>query len=161
MAKIGLSAGFDPIPEGIHVLKIKSVDDSKYESFGKIQVTLVDKAGHSHIERFSFFDKDGVQNDPALWSFSGLARAALDLADDDMREVEATDLVGKYIRCEVTHEEVESKTKPGEYRTFSRLGREKTHAEGFEGTAAKPAPAPAKAEAPSEADPYDLGSILG
>ena len=159
MAKIGLSAGFDPIPTGIHVLKIKSVDDSKYESFGKIMVTLVDKAGHSHIERFSFYDKDGVQNDPALWSFSGLARAALDLADDDMREVEATDLVGKYIRCEVTHEEVESKTKPGEYRTYSRLGREKTHAEGFEGAAVKPAPA--KAEAPSGADPYDLGSILG
>jgi len=158
MAKIGLKAGFDPIPEGIHVLKIVSVDDSKMETFGKLQITLADNKGHKHNERFEFYDGDGVERDGAFWGFSSLARAALNLADDDLSEVDTKDLLGKYIRCEVTHDEVESKNRPGKYNTFSRLGREKTHAEGFDGeTVAQAAPAPT-AEPSGD---LDLSKILG
>lgn len=156
MSKIGLvGGGYTLIPEGEVVLKITSVDDEKLEDFGKIEVVLCDAKGRKHTERFNFTAKDGSQNETAMWYFSTLARAALDLAEDDMREIDPQDLVGKYIRTDIYHEEVENKKKPGEYNKFSRMAKEKYHADGFEGAA--PAEPPAK----DTTAKFNLDDLLG
>lgn len=172
MAKIGLiMGGFTLIPEGTHVLMIKSVNDEKLEGFGKLEIVLVDSKGRSHTERYQFFNSDGeTTNDTALWYFSQLARAALKLNVDDTRKVDPNDLIGHFIRCEVTHESVESKRNPGTYNIFSRLGKNKEPADGFDEAPAAPAPAAKKEPAAKPATqagkaggkkPFDLNSILG
>ena len=136
MAKFGLSyMNFDPIPEGKDVvLRVKSVDDSKFESFGKCKIILEDVNGHTHTENFSIYGSDGKsENSIAMFLLTKFYMVAMDLEEvTDGEEVELQDMVGKFIRCDITHEEVESTKKKGTFTTFSRLGREKTHAEGFD-----------------------------
>lgn len=136
MAKFGLSfMNFDPIPEGEDVvLRIKSVDDSKMESFGKVKVTLENKEGLCHNENFSLIMSDGkTENGIAMFLLSKLYTTAMGIEDIPDEDVELQDMVGHYIRCDITHEQVENPKKPGTFTTFSRLGKEKTHAECFDG----------------------------
>ena len=172
MAKIGLTmGGFTLIPEGTHVLMIKSVNDEKLETFGKLEIVLVDRKGRSHTERYNFINSDGQStNDTALWYFSQLARAALNLNAEDTSEIDPKSLIGHFIRCEVTHESVESNRKPGTYNDFSRLGKNKEPADGFDEAPAAPAPAAKKEPVEKPATqagkaggkkPFDLNSILG
>ena len=161
MAKIGLTqGGYSLIPEGETILKIVSVDDSKLDDYGKLEITLADSKGRKHTERSNFNKSNGEKNDTAYWYFSTLARAALNLDEDDMSEIDPQVLVGKYIRVEVTHEEVESNTKPGTYNTFSRLGKERYYAKGFEEEAVKPTTASAPAAEPAKKK-FDLNALLG
>lgn len=147
MAKIGLSAGFSVIPEGNHVFQITAVDYK--EDFGKMEVHMQLASGQKHTERFSLLNNVGMPNEAALNAFSFFAKAALN--DFTLSEIDHEDLVGHYIRCEVTHEKVESNRNPGKMVTFIRLGQ-KEPAEGFDNApAAKPA-------APKR---LDLNSILG
>lgn len=157
MAKFGLTyANFDPIPEGKDVvLRVKSVDDKKFESFGKCKIILEDVNGQTHTENFSIYGSDGKsENSIAMFLLSKFYMVAMDLDEiTDGEEVELQDMVGKYIRCDITHEQIESTKKPGTFTTFSRLGREKTHAEGFDTEPTVKKSAPKK--------PLNLDDILG
>ena len=109
------------------------------EDFGKMEVTMQLASGQKHTERFSLLDSKGEPNQG-----------------------------GHFIRCEVTHEEVESNKTPGKMLKFVRLG-DKESADGFDTmpaapkTAAKPAQTTAPAAAPATGKPkaFDLGSLLG
>lgn len=164
MAKIGLSEGFSLIPKGTHVFKITGVNYK--EDFGKMEITMQIASGQKHVERFSLLNKDGEPNQGGLNAFSYFAKVALN--DFSLTEIDHEDLVGRFIRCEVDHEEVESNRNPGKMLKFVRLG-DKEPADGFDEEPATPAPAKKEkaAEKPATTGksggkkPFDLNSILG
>lgn len=163
MAKFGLSfMNFDPIPEGENVvLRIKKVDDAKFDSFGKAKVILEDKEGRTHIENFSLYMPDGkTENSIAAFLLSKLYMTAMDIDSIPEEDVELQDMVGHYIRCDITHEQVENPKKPGTFSIFSRLGKEKTHAECFDGEE-KPAAEVKKEEPVKKQSPINLDDLLG
>lgn len=160
MAKIGLSEGFSLIPKGIHVFQITEV---KYkEDFGKLEVIMQTASGQKHTERFSLLTKEGEPNTGALGAFSYFAKTAL--GDFSLTEIDHNDLVGRYIRCEVDHEEVPSNRDPNKTVKFVRLG-DKEPCEGFD-DASSPAPSTPQAD-PAPPKPaaskggFDLDSLLG
>lgn len=144
MARIPMTSGFTVIPEGTYVFKIESVEYK--ESFGKMSVNMVTKDGQKYTERFSFLKASGEVNSGAMNAFSFFAKTVL--KDFEIEEIDDQDLVGHYIKCEIVHDKVESKTEPGKILTFPHIG-EKTVADGFEGEAA-----PAKPK-------VDLAALLG
>lgn len=159
MAMIGLTAGFSVIPEGTHVFQITAVDYK--EDYGKMEVHMQLASGQKHTERFSLLNKAGEPNEAALNAFSFFAKAALN--DFSLTEIDHEDLIGCFIRCEVTHEKVESNRNAGKMLTFIRLGQ-KEPAEGFDTAPVnKSTPAAKTAEKPSQASQkgFDLNSILG
>lgn len=120
MAKIQLSeGGFSLIPEGTHTFKITKVDDSKYEDFGKLEVTLQTASGATHIERFGLQTKDGEVNEGALKAWSYFARTCLN--NYEANEIDSQDIVGCYITATVKHEEFESNKEPGKMLKSARL----------------------------------------
>ena len=164
MAKIGLSEGFSLIPKGTHVFKITGVNYK--EDFGKMEITMQIASGQKHVERFSLLNKDGEPNQGGLNAFSYFAKVALN--DFNLTEIDHEDLVGRFIRCEVDHEEVESNRNPGKMLKFVRLG-DKESADGFDEEPAAPAPAKKEKAAEKPATtvksggkkPFDLNRILG
>ena len=165
MAKIGLTEGFSLIPEGTHVFQITEV---KYkEDFGKMEVTMQTATGQKHTERFSLLDKNGEVNTGTMNAFSYFAKTALN--NFDLTEIDHEDLVGCFLRCEVTHEEVESNRTAGKMLKFVRLG-EKEPCDGYDDDPpAAQAPTP-KGKSAAKAEPkaaaggkpkFDLDSLLG
>ena len=156
MAKIGLTSGFQLIPEGSHVFQIMKVEYD--EEFGKMAVTMQTVDGLQHIERFSLLKKDGEVNDGAMNAFSYFAKVALN--DFSVQEIDEQDLKGHFMRCMVEHEEVESNRTPGKMVKFARLA-DKEPADGFDDIDIpfddKPAPKPATKKQSS----FDLNSLLG
>ena len=145
MARIPMTAGFQRIPEGEHVLKITKAEYD--EDFGKVIFTLEDVKGRSCQERFSLLNQDGGPNEKALGAFSFFAKTAMN--DFDLVDVDPVELVGHYIRAEVIHNKVPSTKDPSKMMTFINLG-DKTPADGFDGA---PAAAP-------KAAGLDLSSLL-
>lgn len=161
MAKIALSGGYTPIPEGTHIFKI--VEVTYKETFGKIEVKMETAKGLTHIERFSLLGKNGSPNEGAMNAFSFFAKTALN--DFELTEIDHNDLVGRYIECEVEHDVQPSNKNPDKTVTFVKL-TDKAPADGFTEPVAKPAakkttPAPAaKASTPKGAVP-NLDDLLG
>lgn len=161
MAKIPLSEStFSLCPEGTHIFQITAA--TYKEDFGKLEITLKTKEGYTHTERFSFIKNDGTPNEVALNVFSFLAKTALQ--DFEATEIDHEELIGCFIKAEVTHDVVPSNKDPNKNITFSRLGN-KYPANGFDdgGDApAKPA-TPAQKPAPAATAPkkLDLAAILG
>lgn len=152
---ISLSAGFEPIPEGVHIFKITKVEYNP--DFGKMLVTMKTKAGKTHIEKFGLLDKKGEPNPGAMSAFSYFAKAAMN--DFDLEEIEEQDLVGHYIKATVEHNIVESNKTPGKMLTFVQLG-DKEPASCFEGEEdGFLDTTPAKAQEEAEED--DLLASLG
>lgn len=121
MAKMKLSEStFKLIPEGTFTFKVMSVDDSKYEDFGKLAVKLQTAKGETHMETFSLLNKKGEVNEPALKAWSYFARTCLNNFKAD--EIDTQDIVGCYITATVKHE------------TYTRTKGEKA---GQEGTAVR------------------------
>lgn len=148
MAKMKLSeGGFTLIPEGVTVFKVTKVDDSKYEKFGKLAVTLQTKEGKTHIENFTLMKavKNRMEiNEGALKAWSYFARVCLNNFQAD--EIDTQDIVGCYIQATVKHETY-IKTKgdhAGEEATSARLNDYAT-ASGF----------PGSSTAKTNADPVD------
>lgn len=169
MAKIALSdTSFALVPEGTHVFKITAVNYK--EDFGKLEITMKTAKGETHTERYTFVKKDGSPNEPAINVFSFLAKTALQ--DFDLEEIDHEDLIGRFIKAEVTHETVPNQKDETKTMTFSRLGQKFT-ADGFEEEAPvapkKTAPTVAKttvaskpvATTASAPKKVDLASILG
>ena len=129
MSKIQLSKStFTLVPEGTHVFLITDV--TYKEEYGKLSITMETSEGYTHEERFQLIKSNGEFNDSALKAFSYFARIALN--DFECAEIDHDDLVGHYIRCEVTHTEPQpNKNNPEKTVQFVRLG-EKTPADGFD-----------------------------
>jgi hypothetical protein len=141
-----MTAGFQPIPEGVHVLKITKAE---YDvDFGKVTITLENVKGQSCLERFSLLNQDNTPNEKALGAFSFFAKTAMN--DFDLVDVDPDELVGHYIRAEVIHNKVPSTKDPSKMMTFVNLG-EKSPADGFDGVIAA---------APNSAG-LDLNALLG
>ncbi len=161
MAKIALTEGFSPIPEGTHIFKITEVIYK--EDFGKLEVKMKTAKGQTHTERFNLMKPDGSINDGAYNAFSFFAKTALQ--GYTLTEIDHNDLVGRYIRCSVEHDVQPSKKDPNKTVTFIRLG-DKSPADGFDEEEVRtPAPksaAPAASKAaPEKSGGIDLDSLLG
>ena len=148
MARIPMTAGFQRIPEGEHVLKITKAEYE--EDFGKVTFTLENVRGLSCQERFSLLNQDGSPNEKAMGAFSFFAKTAMN--DFDLVDVDPVELVGRYIRAEVIHRTQPNRTDPTKTVTFVNLG-DKSPADGFDGV-------PAAAPAP-KASGLDLSALLG
>ena len=134
MARIPMTAGFQPIPEGVQVLKITKAE---YDvEFGKVIITLENVKGQSCQERFSLLNQDNTPNEKALGAFSFFAKTALN--NFDIEDVDPEELIGHYIKAEVIHSKVPSNKDPNKMITFTNLG-DKSPADGFEAAPAKPA----------------------
>ena len=147
MARIPMTGGFQIMPEGEQVLKITAAEYD--EDFGKATFTLTNAKGQTCQERFSLLNQDNTPNEKALNAFSFFAKTAMN--DFDLVDVDPVELIGHYIRAEVTHNKVPSTKDPTKTVTFVNLG-EKSPADGFDG-------APASAPAP-KASGLDLVALL-
>ena len=127
MAKLSIKTQYELIPEGWDVFKIYEVEYD--ESFGVLKIHLVNADGKTFVERFGFQDRNGNESTGARNAFSYFAKCALN--DMDAEEVDTDELVGKYIKAEIKHVEVESNKGDGSMRTFANLG-DKEPADGFE-----------------------------
>lgn len=134
MAKIRLSeSNFSIIKEGTHTFKVMKVDDSKYEDFGNLEVTLQTAKGETHTERFGLLNQHGELNEGALRAWSYFARTCLNNSSAD--EIDTQDIVGCYITATVKHEKY-TRTKgdkAGQEATAVRLN-DYTTASGFGST---------------------------
>ena len=154
MARIAMSNTFVVVPEGVHVFQITDV---KYdEAFGEMQIFMRTAQGMTHRERFHLLDANSNPNDKALNAFSYFAKTALN--DYSVTEIEETDLIGHFIRCEVKHDIRPSTKDPSKTVTFVQLG-DKSPASGFDAVQAAPAPA-APAQQTKVAATVDLDSLL-
>jgi hypothetical protein len=98
-----VEGGFQPIPAGEQVVRIKEIDETDYEKFDKIVVTIEDAAGRTARVNFNFVNADGTPNDTADFVYSRMCRAAL--GDETIDEVDTADLIGKFVRVEIAHSE--------------------------------------------------------
>ena len=128
MARIPMTGGFQIMPEGEQVLKITKAEYE--EDFGKAIFTLENAKGQTCQERFSLLNQDGTPNEKALGAFSFFAKTAMN--NFDMEDVDPVELVGHYIRAEVIHNKVPSRTDPTKMMTFVNLGS-RSPADGFDG----------------------------
>lgn len=159
MAKISLSEGFTPIPEGTQVFKITEVIYK--EDFGKLEINMVTAKGQKHTERFNLVSANGSPCEGAINAFSFFAKTALD--DFTLDEIDHNDLVGHYIKCKVIHEEVPSNKDATKMITFARL-TDKYPAYGFESEATEAKPKTTTiASSASKAEPIkiNLDDLLG
>ena len=147
MARIPMTGGFQIMPEGEQVLKITKAEYD--EDFGKAIFTLENAKGQSCQERFSLLNIDNTPNEKALGAFSFFAKTALN--NFDIEDVDPVELVGRYIKAEVIHNKVPSRTDPTKMMTFVNLGS-KSPADGFEGTSVSATPKTAG---------LDLSALLG
>lgn len=137
MARIPMTGGFQMMPEGEQVLKITKADYD--EDFGKVLFVLENAKGQTCQERFSLLNQDGSPNEKAMGAFSFFAKTALN--DFDIEDVDPKELVGHYLRAEVTHNKVPSTKDPTKMMTFVNLG-DKSPADGFDGAPAAEPKAP-------------------
>lgn len=130
---------FTIIPEGTTIFKIMEVDESKYDDYGKLKVTLQTSSGEKHFENFSFTKANGDINDGALKAWSYFARVCLN--NFQVEEIDTQDIVGCYIQANVTHETYTrtSGEKAGQEATSVRL-KDYTSASGFNSTKGKVEP---------------------
>ena len=167
MAIIPMTSGFTLCPKGVQVFRIYKVDYD--EEFGKLVIHLVNAQGITTQERFSLMSNDGSINERACNAFSFFAKTALN--DYSLEAVDPAILVDHYIKADVTHTELPSRTDPTKKVTFANLG-DKWVADGFdttpvakaltlgkEATAQAPA-APVAQPAPAATTGLDLNALL-
>jgi glutaredoxin-related protein len=131
-----------------------------------MEVVMQTASGQKHTERFFLLNQDGEPSQGGMNAFSYFAKTALN--DFGREEIDAEELVGCFMRCEVDYEEVESNRTPGKMLKFVRLG-DKEPADGFD-DAKKDTPKQGRLPGKEPAQPtpgegkkpkYDLGSLLG
>lgn len=127
MARIPMTNGFAPIPEGTYVFRIYNVIYD--EDFGKIEVKLVNADGMTHTERFSIKDKNDELNEKALNAFSYFAKTAM--GDFNIEDIDPVELIDHFIRAEVVHTKCPSNKDPNKMITFVNFG-DKSPAEYFD-----------------------------
>ena len=132
MAKITMTGGFTVCPEGTHVFRIYEVEYDP--DFGKIVVSMVNAQGIVQRERFTLINADNEPNEGACNAFSIFAKNALN--NFGLEEIDHTDLIGKYIKCEIIHTTSPSKKDPTKTVVFANTGN-KFPAEGFDAAPCK------------------------
>lgn len=143
-----MTGGFQIMPEGEQVLKITAAEYD--EDFGKAVFTLANAKGQTCREQFSLLNQDGTPNEKSMNAFSFFAKTAMN--DFDLEDIDPVELVGHYLRAEVTHRTQPNRNDPTKTVTFINLGN-KSPADGFDGVSAT-APAP-------KAAGLDLSALLG
>jgi hypothetical protein len=98
-----VEGGFQPIPAGEQVVRIKEIDETDYEKFDKVVVVIEDAVGRTARVNFNFVNGDGTPNETADFVFTRMARAAL--GDETIDEVDTAELVGRFVRVEIQHSE--------------------------------------------------------
>lgn len=129
MSIIKLSNGFQRLPEGTHILKITAVEYNA--ATGKLTVTMQNREGITHNERYSLKKSAKEANEPAMAAFSYLARMAMN--DDSLAEIDPENLVGHFLECDVEWESYEK--KEGGIGTAVRL-KDKRPSNGWDETPA-------------------------
>lgn len=128
MATIHLSAStYAPIPEGIHVFRIFDVEYD--ETFGKVQIHLINAKGRIHTERFTIMRADGTMIDGACNALSYFAKIALNTTEP--ADIDHTELIGHYIKAQVVHNVQPNRNDPSKTVTFVNL-TDKWSADGFD-----------------------------
>lgn len=127
MANIQLTGGYTVCPEGRHIFRIYKVDYDK--EFGKIAVYMVNAKGITHVEKFSLKISKDVMNEKACNAFSFFAKTALN--NFQLDEIDHTDLVNRYIGCEIVHNVQPNRNDPTKTITFVNAA-EKWVADGFD-----------------------------
>lgn len=152
MSRIALTGGFTIMPEGEQILCITKVEYD--ESFGRMSVTMQNADGQRHFENFRFLDATGAENQKAIGAFSSLAKAAI--GDSNAEEVDTDDLVGCFVKAEISHREYED--KDGKMRTATQ----KAPGSWWETPTEEEVAAYEAAKKPDKPKPkMDLNSILG
>lgn len=159
MANIQLTNTFTVCPEGRHIFRIYKVDYN--QEFGKLAIYMVNAKGLTHVERFSLMNNSGDMNDKACSAFSFFARTALNDFSRDV--IDHSELVNRYIGCEIVHTVEPSRNDPSKTVTFTNT-KEKWVADGFDTEPVERAlllgtKAVAPAEKPAPAN-VDLNSLL-
>ena len=168
MAKIHLSQNtFAPISEGIHIFRIWDVDYD--ETFGRVQIHLVNAQGKLHTERFALMRADGSMIDGACNALSFFAKTALQIQNTTVSDIDHTELIGHYIKAQVVHKTQKNINDPSKDVTFVNL-TDKWSADGFDTEPCEKAmtlsPASRKAkkekaqETPVETENMDLSALL-
>ena len=122
--------GFQLMPEGTYVFKVVKVDESKYEKFGKLSITLQTADGRQHTETFSLTRDNGEVNEGAINAFSYFAHVCLN--DFTIEDFDTRDLIGCFIRAEIVHTQSNKiNEKTGKPYINANLG-DKEPALGFE-----------------------------
>lgn len=93
--------GFLLMPEGTYIFKVVKVDDSKYDKFGKLSITLQTADGRQHTETFTLTKSNGEVNEGAVNAFSYFAHVCLN--DFQVEDFDTEDLIGRFIRAEIVH----------------------------------------------------------
>lgn len=123
MIRIPKNNEFKIVSEGEHIFKITKIDWN--ETFGKLKVYLVTENGEKHTEQYNFLINKDTQNQGAINAFGFLARAVFN--DPDIEQVEPEDMVNKFFKATVIHNQVESKND-GKTLTFAQLNEKKPSA---------------------------------
>lgn len=110
---------FVQIPEGVQVLKITEVDYNA--KFGNMKVTMVNDGGIKHVETFRFVTSSGKTNQGGINVFSYFARTAFN--NYKLQEINEEELVGCFIKVNVTYDIQPNKNDPSKTVTFVRLGK--------------------------------------
>lgn len=128
MAKRKLRSTYSLLPEGEQILRIKEIDDSKYDEFDKLTVILENETGNTLREYFTFVDNDGNPNDAAEGVYCRMCRTAL--GDQTIDECDYNDLPGCYVLVEVKHDDYDD-------RTYAKIKKWLGPADGFNAGSAK------------------------
>lgn len=164
MATIHLSAStYTPIPEGIHVFRIFDVEYD--ETFGKVQIHLINAKGRIHTEKFTLMRADGSMIDGACNALSFFAKTALNTTEP--ADIDHTELIGHYIKAQVVHNVQPNRNDPSKTVTFVNL-TDKWSADGFDTEPCEKAltmsretrMANKKESAPAETTGVNLDSLL-
>ena len=164
MATIQLTSGFTVCPEGEHIFRIYKVEYN--QDFGKLNISLVNAQGITHVERFSLINVSGEPNERAYNAFSYFAKTAL--KDPSRTAIDPNELVNHYIKAKVVHTVLPSTKEQGKTMTFANLS-DKWAADGFDTTPVAKAltlgteqEQPKVVEpAPAQATGLDLDNLLG
>ena len=128
MATIHLSQNsFSPITEGVHIFRIYDVEYD--ETFGRVQIYLVNAQGKTHIERFTTMRKDGSMIEGACNALAFFAKTALNTTEHT--DIDHTELIGHYIKAQVVHNVQPNRNDPSKTITFVNL-TDKWSADGFD-----------------------------
>lgn len=116
---INLTSSYTPLEAGEYVFKITDIE---YDTnFQKLKIKFATEEGKTLVRTYNFLKNDGTTNQGAINMFSWMSKKAMQ--DEQLQQINPYDLVGHYVKAELTYTEVDSTTNPGEKIQFSNLGK--------------------------------------
>lgn len=118
--------------------------------YGKVEMTLENEKGETLNNNFGLMAQDGSMNEGALKAFSYFSRVAM--GDWGAQDVEDEDLIGKFIRADITMTEGKKPGKDGKTVSFANIEKSYMTNDKFEnkGKAAATKAAPVQDEEDDE-----------